>query len=362
MDAQRHAVLLGGAELQSTRQVTTRASAFFSEVCARGGKRLAGALLEHGSSSQEAQSSTLYVGGHITHPLHIHASDEAHFRMPPHACGSSSWWLATDEQDSATSRAFILVACASVWIVIMIATTHLTSALGVVRRLPPSRGRPVENTPAYVAQKATATFKSLVVAAAANVRLYQIFVTDPSGPPGDLTTAISEPTGILFTSYELADLLYICANGFLDWEVAVHHIVHIALGWLLRANCGPDFTAMVLMAQESSSVFLNYFLLMRHRKAGHWATNASFLAFYFCFCLWRLILGSYGALAFVLRRHELPANFPSGDARRLDAALFLATALQWYWGVHIGRGLWRRLRATAGVPPSSKGVSVRKQN
>merc|ERR1712194_180652 len=45
--------------------------------------------------------------------------------------------------------------------------------------------------------------------------------------------------------------------------------VHVGIGCIMMYNCGPHFSTAVLLAQDLSSVFLNPYLLLRHRYPNH---------------------------------------------------------------------------------------------
>merc|ERR1712137_1043694 len=92
----------------------------------------------------------------------------------------------------------------------------------------------------------------------------------------------SEVAGVLFTAFKLADLLLGSIHGMLDTVYLVHHSLHITLGLIIRGNCHPCLVAGILMAQETSGFFLNYFLLMRNRTK-HWSLVLAFLCFALCF-------------------------------------------------------------------------------
>lgn len=203
----------------------------------------------------------------------------------------------------------------------------------------PASSRPHENHSMYVGQKLVAEIKSLFIACAANHLLYTLFLEERSRefelggyPPG-------EPFGIIVTAFEIADLVLCLAYGFFTTEHVLHHLIHIAVGTLCRVNHAPTLTALIVMAQETSGLPLNYFLLMRHRIAhSHWSILASQVGFASCFAIWRLGLGTYGTYHFVrFSSAHLPSDFSTLHARALGTALVFGSVMQWYWGVAIFR-------------------------
>ena len=131
--------------------------------------------------------------------------------------------------------------------------------------------------------------------------------------------------------------------GFLDNEHIVHHVIHIVLGLIIRGKCGPAFTAAILMAQETSGIFLNYFLLMRYRAPSHWSVLGAQALFALAFFIWRLGLGTWGTLAYWRDFPPAPSAYSHNLAITLGVALVLATVLQWYWGIFIVRSVKRAL-------------------
>jgi len=264
-------------------------------------------------------------------------------------CGTVPLFI-TDEEDSFGGLLMLLLLWTVTWCAIWLFCALL--AKGFVHLLPPS-SKERENSAFYVGQKIAMTLKALVVAGMCNVGLY-----DNWGQPLAVKLAgnpIPEVAGVLFTSAEAADLLMSGAWGFLDPEHIAHHLVHILLGLLIRSSCVPGFTACILMAQETSSVFLNYYLLMRHRSRAHITTLAAQALFALCFYAWRLGIGTYGTYQYLVHAHAsvivAAPPMPLWKSYTLCASLVAATLLQWYWGVTIARGLVRML---SGSKPAAK--------
>ncbi len=232
----------------------------------------------------------------------------------------------------------------------------LVAGVCVMPFLPPSK-KPHENRWVFVGHQLMAEIKSIVISALANMTLVSGFQLPASLQLGS-GNPLCEVAGILFTSYEVSILLLCMLHGLLDGEHAIHHIVHISLGFLIFFNCAPAFTAAALLGEETSGIPLYYFLLMRHRvgASSHWTVSASFVAFACCFFVWRLLVGSYGSLHYLwnYKEYVLPTSFPNWQAHMLGAILALASVLQWYWGLSIARSFQRRARSRAATRPRSR--------
>ena len=108
------------------------------------------------------------------------------------------------------------------------------------------------------------------------------------------------------------------------------------------------------MAQETSGVALNYYLLMRHRSPHHWSVLPSQVCFTLCFYIWRLIIGTYGTYHYLYYAGEhLPGEFPDVAARALGIALVVASVLQWYWGLNILRVVFTKVTGKTPKPASA---------
>ena len=237
------------------------------------------------------------------------------------------------------------------WGVLWLACGGFAKAF-IMPRLPHST-KPHENSSMYIGQKIVTTFKNALIAALANLAMYSIITADSwsrdlefGGYP------LIEVSGVLFTSFETADLVLCLVFRFLDTEMVVHHLIHIFLGLLIRGNCAPALTASILMAQETSGVPLNYYLALRHRMPEHRSIIPAQSLFAMCFFAWRLLIGTYGTVHYVLYAAEfLPPAFPSMQARALGVALVLASVLQWYWGVAIIKMIARKISGKAKPKP-----------
>ena len=245
------------------------------------------------------------------------------------------------ETDSPMEVLMLLGRFIVAWCIVWLACGLFAKAV-LMPRIPAST-KPRENSAFYVGQKLAAEIKVVLVAGIANVAIYKLWTYEPWSRDVEFGGyPLIEVAGVLFTSFETADLILCVAFGFLDKEHIIHHIIHIALGLLIRINCAPALTASILTAQETSGFFLNYYLLMRYRNPkGVLKAQALFALSFF---VWRLLIGPAGTIHYLTYSADhLPTAFPSGAAQLLGGALVLASVLQFYWGWAIIKMVLRKL-------------------
>ena len=144
--------------------------------------------------------------------------------------------------------------------------------------------------------------------------------------------AILEVAGKHFVAFEVADLVLGVAHGILDSEHVLHHIVHIAIGAILIYHCGPASTTAVLLAQETSGIFLNALALMRNRGMDTLPVKFLFATSFFT---WRVGLGTRETVTYWANpRHSGYSHIAS---HLLGIGLALGTAFQWYWWSRVVR-------------------------
>ena len=275
------------------------------------------------------------------------------------SCGRVPFFETVGE--SYESFAQLLAIHSAVWCVIWLACGLFAKAC-VCPFLPPSYDPKdgklftKENESFYVGQKLVMEIKCVLLCILANAALY-----DLRGHSYEVQFdgfALSEVAGVIFTTSEIADLILSGGFGYLDRTMVIHHLVHILLGLLIRGHCSPAYIAAVLMAQETSGIFLNYYLLMRNRAPKHWSVLASQALFALTFFIWRLGIGSYGTYFFLANaaQYQQP-QFRSWQTGTLGASLLLASCLQWYWGRLIIKGLMKAMGSEGGKPKkASKGA------
>ena len=111
--------------------------------------------------------------------------------------------------------------------------------------------------------------------------------------------------------------------------------------WGVRSPAHPSPPPSLLcppLTQETSGIFLNYFLLMRNRIPNHWSVSLSFILFAIAFFCYRIVLGTYGTWHYVVNYSDLlPSTVPRWQGHLIAVVLVLASVLQWYWSWHIIR-------------------------
>jgi len=242
--------------------------------------------------------------------------------------------------ESAAGFATVVAQVTLVWCVLWYASV-LFARLWLLKWLPRSSVES-ENGSFFVGQKFPAMLKVILVSGMANACLWGF--QDKSLEQNFLGGPAIEIAGLLFTTFEIADLVLATGHRLMDWEYVVHHLLHIVLGLIIRGNCMTGLLAAVLMAQETSGIFLNYFLLMRNRAPNHWSVTASFVLFALAFFAYRIVLGTYGTYHYVrYYRDYLPPQVPRWQGHLIAPVLVLASILQWYWSVQIGRRVFKKL-------------------
>lgn len=214
-----------------------------------------------------------------------------------------------------------------------------------------------ENEPLCVSQHLCGVVKCLVLIPTSNAATYLFFTAPPEDlGPQNLAYRLTEICGLLFIACEMADCVIIVVNRKLSVDNVLHHTTHLTLAWLLRGNCLHStfvgVTVAALATQETSSVFLNVFLLMRNRGADSgWLVRGAFVCFAVSFYLWRLGLGTWNVHHYLAHTAEAPPLMPTWQVALLGCALAVGNVLQWYWGVMV---IGRKLVAIATGEKSAK--------
>lgn len=170
-----------------------------------------------------------------------------------------------------------------------------------------------ENTNWFVAQKIAAFLKSVVISFASNYAWY-------TG-----TSWIIEFTGIVFVSFEIADLCFLSTHNILILEYFLHHTIHIFLGFHILFQCNAGHLATVLLSQETSGIFLNLFLLLRNRLSSKsLVTNILFVGFCITFAVWRVFFATLATVQHILIQNDITGMFATAGC-----------LMQWFWAMHI---------------------------
>lgn len=197
--------------------------------------------------------------------------------------------------------------------------------------------------------------KAMLVAVMANAVLFGIVPDHPPYweiPPHVQTLVVNSPwsssTGIFFLAFEGVDLIFGHLGGILRTEMYVHHILHIVMGTVVLEACFSGFHVSVLLAQETSSVFLNIFQLLRGRLSDDSTiVKVSFLLFVLSFVGYRLVLYTLSTLHFVIETRNpssLPPHVKQWKADGIAIGLLAASILQWWFGYGIYRKIMKELK------------------
>eukprot|EP00966_Prymnesium_polylepis_P105701 2448160-Prymnesium_polylepis.1 len=147
--------------------------------------------------------------------------------------------------ESAAGFATVVAQVTLVWCVLWYASV-LFARLWLLKWLPRSSVES-ENGSFFVGQKFPAMLKVILVSGMANACLWGF--QDKSLEQNFLGGPAIEIAGLLFTTFEIADLVLATGHRLMDWEYVVHHLLHIVLGLIIRGNCMTGLLAAVLMAQ-----------------------------------------------------------------------------------------------------------------
>jgi hypothetical protein len=159
--------------------------------------------------------------------------------VPPFSSGDG------EGRESSVDLAILIAKCVAVWAVLWYACA-LVARLVLQSRLPPSK-KANENRAVYIGQKLVATLKVILVSSLANHAVFSLWSRSVRE---QVASGIeSEVAGLLFVSFEIADLVLGAGHGMLDALFIVHHLTHIGIGLIMRANCNNCFVAAILMAQ-----------------------------------------------------------------------------------------------------------------
>lgn len=261
---------------------------------------------------------------------------DASWKPPMRWCSRHAWFpfirpLQPGDEESLEDFFVLLLK----WMGLFVIQWYVFAGLVHVFLMPrlPTSTKKHENNTVYVSQKFVAEIKSIVVSVLANIGVFQMW--GQAGADVFVPNAYAELAGVIFTCFEVVDLVLGGFHGFMDRLYIAHHTIHIGLGLIIRGNCTLCFPAAILMSQETSSIFLNYYLLMRHR-VDHWSVGVSQKLFALAFFCWRNGINTYGTYHYV--RHYafyLDETVVEWQMHFMAVLLVLACILQWYWGVEI---------------------------
>jgi len=235
--------------------------------------------------------------------------------------------------DSDTPQQYAVVTgkLAVMWFVVYVACILLAKIL-ISMGLKPSTEQ-VENTASKLGQRFAAIIKAFVVSGIAVTALLTHYRN--LGPEDwTLCHTSTEVAGDFFTSYEIMELIVAgLFQGLLTIDFLIHHIIHITMGLLIRYNCFVGFYGDVLMAQELSSPFMMMFFICRGRYGeSNPVTAVSLVLFVVNFFIWRVCLGTFGAVHWVVYHGErTPPHVPMWCSQLVCFLMVGGAMLQMYW-------------------------------
>ena len=272
----------------------------------------------------------------------------------------AAWFTTPTERDASAVGLLYLrvaVALALAWLACAVCAKYC------VEPWLPRSSQPHENQPAFIGRHLFAAVKSAFCAYTGLVGIWHYggaAFGEPHdaflGRPGCATAGLIEATGVMFGSFELADSILCSAHGIIDRADVLHHAVHMVVAWVIRYHCVAPFATAALLCQETSSIFLNFFLLFRNRTR-HWSNTAAFLAFALNFFVFRI--GSAATRTLLRSQQPAPlgravlASCPQASAPSPPTTFFAITE------THSHRLSWRRCtcwRAVSSPPLCCSGT------
>lgn len=143
--------------------------------------------------------------------------------------------------------------------------------------------------------------------------------------------------GLFFTCFICVDLVIALRHSLASWDYIIHHAIFIFAGQMIRGYCMMPFNAAMLMAMETSTPFLNYYLYFRNRQGYNkkYVEIASHL-FAGSFFVFRVGINTYGAY-YLWRQfdHSMPSIVPQWQQWFLLIAISAGAAIQWFWAYKI---------------------------
>lgn len=238
-----------------------------------------------------------------------------------------------------------------VWF-LAIAMAKVSLTTGLFSQTP----HPLENQSIWVGQKIFSMIQSLVVGPLGVASLWFHFselwslkqiLLHPSwfhtlgedGTPYHVCH-LAEMGGDLFLAAQVTNVLLLIL--YRSWTPLnyLHHAIFIAVSLIIRGNCFFAGYAAVLLSQELSTVFLNFWLLFRHRLGNsHTLIKLDFAAFSVAFFIFRGCIATFCTFHFLyfalLRSGGSLVDFakvPEWQVYTLAGMLCLGSLLQLQWG------------------------------
>mmetsp|Transcript_24749 Transcript_24749/g.45358 ORF Transcript_24749/g.45358 Transcript_24749/m.45358 type:complete len:334 (+) Transcript_24749:100-1101(+) len=223
-----------------------------------------------------------------------------------------------------------------------------------------------ENSPFWCGRTVLGILHAVVVSVIAVPGMFLFLGTDPyvqfahSTDIADCQPDASDPrlaewrvlgmmvayAGLIFTAFILADVIVSLVHRLASWDYVLHHVVFLLAALIIRAHCILPLNSAMLLAMETSTPFLNFVMLLRHRPLeSSWLAAAiqpaglAFLIFYFIF---RLVFGLWGIVLLWENRWRL--DLPTVQLWFLLVSVATGFVLQLYWLPSIAKATISKLR------------------
>lgn len=235
------------------------------------------------------------------------------------------------ETETPQEYATVVAKLTLMWLVVYVACCGLAQAL-ISSGLKTSM-EAVENTAKKLGQRLAAIIKALLVSGIAITALATHY-KDLGPLDWTLCHTSTVFSGDFFTAYEIMELIVAAFfPGLLTIDFFLHHLIHILLAVVVRYNCFVGFYADILLAQEISSPFMMVFFICRGRYGElNPVTAVSFVLFTVNFLIWRVGLGSFGAIHWlVYHRERTPAHVAMWISDLVCFLMVAGAVLQIFW-------------------------------
>tara|TARA_B100001094_G_scaffold332918_1_gene407292 strand:- start:867 stop:1538 length:672 start_codon:yes stop_codon:yes gene_type:complete len=211
----------------------------------------------------------------------------------------------------------------------MILNLFILSSDYLIKYLPISNKKH-ENNKLIITHNLISSFKGLIVSTLSNYGIIIIWNNDNLIYNENIYIYLS---GIIFTSYEFVDLIFGLYNRLHDSTMIIHHIIHFVLGIIMIINCGPVFNAAILLSQETSTIFLGIYSIMKNRYSNHYITNYLFYLFTLNFLFFRICLGTYGIYYFINNYNKISNYLPYIQLNFMFFSILIGVILQFNWAI-----------------------------
>jgi hypothetical protein len=156
---------------------------------------------------------------------------------------------------------------------------------------------------------------------------------------GNVLAVVLAAVGQSFTIRMVVDLVLQFCHGVLTVQETIHHVIFLSAGCIIRSNCIMPLNAAVLMSQEASTPFLNYYLFFRFRYPFSEDVNMAKFLFGVFFLIFRLVLNTLGVCIFLRQwlspSPAMPKSMPVWEQNYMVFLMLAGAALQMYFAFRI---------------------------